>query len=340
MVEWRKGKDISAVVLGTLITFGAVTGCSGTDRPWDWLNRDPKPAASAGLLSPEVRSLIEQLKVVEGGYRSEALKDLVAREQHLGLAARFYAFQQGETRTPEELVRLINWLPARAYDRRFPPTSFAVIDGKTTQIFVREEGFAFTRQGVEETLGGATYASALSAARLIYEQQWNFHEGMKNKKTPDDDPSWYRYFPERLRLRAVYGFALEFTDPNQMSDDMMETVFSTQSVMSMERRFFGVKADLRLPESGNRGDLNRLINIGVKRVEELFERKPEWEYVFREFHQKSDFLGFARFLGSRSSLGFPSQLERDWYGMEVVKSLINDIPLAEEIFKEYLANLR
>lgn len=95
------------------------------------------------------------------------------------------------------------------------------------------------------------------------------------KKTGDweNDSLWFQYFPNHLRLRAVYGYALEFTDSRQIPDAM-------------------------------------------------------WESVFWELHRESDLLGFSY-----------SEV-RNGYRVEVLKSFINDTPRAEEIFNEYLANLR
>lgn len=347
MVECKRARIVSAVVFSTLLAFGTVTGCSGTYRPWDFWNQAPRPTAvSDGLLSPEVRDLIEQLKYVEGSYKREDLKDTVLCTRHLQLVARLYALQPVEIRTPEELIGSVKWLPAREYDSRFPRSGSADLDLNTRQVFVREEGFPFTRSGVTELLGEAAYASSLSAARLFYEYHWNFYEGWKNQKAPDNDPLWYGYFPNWLQLRSVRGFTLVFTDSRQEPDNMLETVFAAQSVISMERRLFGGTANLKLSESGPRGKINKSINIGIRRAEELFIRRPGWEIYFKKFHQQSDLLGFGRFLGSQSSLGFLSQEARDSYGVEVVKSFMSDQQKtrdhksAEELFNEYLANLR
>lgn len=339
MSEIKRGPNIHAIFLSSMLSFGVATACS----PLDLLNKVPQSERLPSAISSSSfynQEVISQIKDLEKSYKRQDLKDQAIRTRHLELVARFYIFEPLEKRTPQELIDLIDWLPKSRYDSRFPQSGFAVADPQTRRIFLREEGFAFTRTGVGEIFGSAQYASALSVARVLYEQQWNFHEGYQNQRAGDTDPLWHHYFPSVLNLRKISGFTLEFTDLRQIPDHLLETVFAVQSAASMERRYFGVNPNLVLPEGGPRGHLNRLINIGVGRAEQLFSKRPDLEATFRQFHQKSDLLGFARFLGSISTLTFPTQEDRDRYGLEVVKSLISDESKAKDVFTKYLANIR
>ncbi|GEM_PF-2807930 len=294
---------------------GAVVGvsfpaCDGSDQDMPNEPSQEKPL-----------SIEESLSNFEKNYRREDLNDTDARTHELELVAQFFFQKSGRTAlNPQQLASFVTFLPEKDFFQKIrqaggeTQASQYGITLPSGQILCRTEGNVFSISTAP--IPGLSF-TALSVERIILTHEF-FHRTVVVRDLNID----LSVGGNKVKLVAVKGFQLNFADPEVNKSH----VYANQRVLEEAVVIF-LTAKLNKPIDKDfffSSYANPKVNNATKRLYSLDQSRPDITSQINQFHQNSDFLGFASFLAEKTGRRFNSETEKLGFGLTIISEFYKD----------------